>query len=471
MRKITSIFLALAIFIGILGSIGMSVHASDIQTGKWSEYSTYEYDPGTRTLTITAIEDYKSGQIPGDAYMVKYSIQDTAYPIKSNQVDHLIVNDVSIVAGFQGWKIKTLELNNVCFVEENAFKNCTELTEVVLPNYCEEVGYDSFAGCTKLQKLTIRNIHASLGYHWVKPGVYGYPSETTLGIPGQTVIYCQEGTMIEKNIQMHGYNFKVVYIPNLGLTECDYCHHTYELVITKQPTCWEDGCKQWLCTKCGKQAYDINGKMEPKPIFTEGHKFGMDHYCTICHADANTGFTDIDRNSWYYKALCWAQGWKITKGTTEHTFSPNETCTRAQIVTFLWRTYKNQLLENPECPFVDVDEAAYYRKAVEWAYEKGVVTGTTETTFSPNNTCTRAQIVTMMWRDAGSPESDYEIPFTDVKENSYYEPAVRWAVETGVIKGVSEDSFAPDKGCTRAEVVTILLRMFEQDLPFYGTLD
>ena len=75
MRKITSIFLALAIFIGILGSIGMSVHASDIQTGKWSEYSTYEYDPGTRTLTITAIEDYKSGQIPGDAYIYFYHIK------------------------------------------------------------------------------------------------------------------------------------------------------------------------------------------------------------------------------------------------------------------------------------------------------------------------------------------------------------------------------------------------------------
>ena len=174
-------------------------------------------------------------------------------------------------------------------------------------------------------------------------------------------------------------------------------------------------------------------------------------------------FTDMPaKGNWAHDAIDWAIVYKVTTGTSATTFSPNAGCTRAQVVTFLWRAAGEPEPTGTSNPFTDVKEGAYYYKAVLWAVENKVTTGTSTTTFSPDATCTRAQIVTFLWRFEGEPASSTTTnPFTDVKAGAYYEKAVLWASETGVTVGTSATTFSPDDTCTRAQVVTFLYRDIE----------
>ena len=162
---------------------------------------------------------------------------------------------------------------------------------------------------------------------------------------------------------------------------------------------------------------------------------------------------------WAHDAIDWAIDNGITSGTSKTSFSPWKACTRAEIVTFLWRAAGSPELAAASCVFTDVPEDAYYRRAVLWAVEAGVTTGTSETTFSPNKPCSRAEAVTFLWRANGSPEpkSDSCI-FADVPSGAYYEKAVLWANELGVTAGIAETSFGSAGTCTRAQIVTFLFR-------------
>ncbi len=174
----------------------------------------------------------------------------------------------------------------------------------------------------------------------------------------------------------------------------------------------------------------------------------------------DTGFfVDVDADDWFYDAVVWAVENGITTGTDENHFSPDDPCTRGQTVTFLWRAAGEPEPETKECPFTDVDAGAFYFKAVLWAYEKGITTGTTETTFEPGGTVTRAQAVTFIWRAAGKPAaSAAENPFGDVEEGAWYCDAVLWAVEKGVTNGTSATTFEPGADCLRSQIVTFLYR-------------
>ncbi len=169
-------------------------------------------------------------------------------------------------------------------------------------------------------------------------------------------------------------------------------------------------------------------------------------------------FTDVESDAYYYEPVMWAVENAITTGTTETTFSPAKTCTRAEMVTFLWRAAGKPVPESTENPFTDVQSGAYYYDAVLWAVEKGITNGTNATTFSPNATVTRGQTVTLLYRSAGSPKTEATYPFTDVASGQYYTDAVLWAVENDITNGKSETSFGPDDGCTRAQIVTFLYR-------------
>ena len=171
-------------------------------------------------------------------------------------------------------------------------------------------------------------------------------------------------------------------------------------------------------------------------------------------------FTDMPaKGNWAHDAIDWAIVNKITAGTSATTFSPNAGCTRAQVVTFLWRAAGEPEPTANNNPFTDVKEGTFYYKAVLWAVGNKVTAGTSATTFSPDATCTRAQIVTFLWRFEGEPASTTtNNPFTDVKAGAYYEKAVLWASETGVTAGTSATTFSPDVTCTRAQVVTFLYR-------------
>ncbi len=171
-------------------------------------------------------------------------------------------------------------------------------------------------------------------------------------------------------------------------------------------------------------------------------------------------FADMPaKGNWAHDPIDWAVSNEITNGTSASTFSPEEGCTRAQVVTFLWRAAGQPAPASSTNPFTDVKPGAYYYNAVLWAVEKGITNGTSDTTFSPDETCTRAQIVTFLWRYEGQPvPTSTDNPFADVKTSAYFGSAVLWAVETGITNGTSATTFAPEDTCTRAQVVTFLYR-------------
>ena len=170
-------------------------------------------------------------------------------------------------------------------------------------------------------------------------------------------------------------------------------------------------------------------------------------------------FSDVSTSAYYYEAVKWAQEKGITGGIGNGLFGPNQPCTRAQIVTFLWRA-----AGSPEpkamSSFADVSTDAYYAKAVAWAVENGITTGTGDGKFSPDTTCTRAQSVTFLFRAIGK-LVDSKAEFSDVLTDSYYANAVAWAVENGVTNGIGDGLFGPDNSCTRAQIVTFLFRAYQ----------
>ena len=169
-------------------------------------------------------------------------------------------------------------------------------------------------------------------------------------------------------------------------------------------------------------------------------------------------FVDVATGSYYEDAVDWAVENGITKGTDDTHFSPDGICTRAQAVTFLWRTAGSPKPETRTMPFTDVPAGSYYYDAVLWAVENGITEGTSDTTFSPNSTCTRAQIVAFLWRSEKSPAAGSRNPFADVKSTAYYADAVLWAVKEDITKGSTNTTFSPDADCTRAQIVTFLWR-------------
>ena len=169
-------------------------------------------------------------------------------------------------------------------------------------------------------------------------------------------------------------------------------------------------------------------------------------------------FVDVATGSYYEDAVDWAVGNGITQGTDDTHFSPDGICTRAQAVTFLWRAAGSPKPETRTMPFTDVPAGSYYYDAVLWAVENGITKGTSDTTFSPNMTCSRAQIVTFLWRSEKSPTAGTANPFADVKSTAYYADAVLWAVKENITKGTTSTTFSPNADCTRAQIVTFLWR-------------
>ena len=169
-------------------------------------------------------------------------------------------------------------------------------------------------------------------------------------------------------------------------------------------------------------------------------------------------FLDVPAGAYYEDAVVWAVGKGITSGTNATTFDPNGTCTRAQAVTFLWRAAGSPTPKTKLMPFPDVPVGSYYWNAVLWAIEQGITEGTSYLTFSPNDSCTRAQIVTFLWRAKGNPAVSGNAPFTDVPPDAYYAAAVTWAEKNGITGGIGNGLFGSNNTCTRAQIVTFLYR-------------
>lgn len=183
----------------------------------------------------------------------------------------------------------------------------------------------------------------------------------------------------------------------------------------------------------------------------------------------NFRFTDVPESAYFYEPVLWAVENGVTSGTSATKFSPYEGCTRGQVVTFLWRAAGCPEPESSYNPFSDVPSNAYYHDAVLWAAEEGITTGTSRTRFEPNATVTRAQTVTFLWRWAGSPEPGSAGSFRDVPYRAYYADAVAWAVEYGITNGTAPGLFSPAQTCTRAQIVTFLYRDLAAEWEDYET--
>ena len=175
---------------------------------------------------------------------------------------------------------------------------------------------------------------------------------------------------------------------------------------------------------------------------------------------AENPFHDVNSADYFYEPVLWAVENGVTAGVTPTSFAPNAPCTRGQTVAFLWRALGKPTPQKTENPFTDVAASAYYYTPVLWAVEKGVTYGISATQFGPEATVTRSQVVTFLWRAAGSPAAATSTnPFTDVRASEYYYKAVLWAAEKSITAGVTPTSFAPNAPCTRAQIVSFIYRM------------
>ncbi len=213
-------------------------------------------------------------------------------------------------------------------------------------------------------------------------------------------------------------------------------HSWDEGSITQPPSSSTEGLRTYSCTRCG----------EVKTESIEKLPSGL--------------FTDVPEGSWYEEAVYWAVSKGITNGIGEGLLGPGKSCTRAQVVTFLWRAAGEPEVLSSENPFDDVRESDYYYEAVLWALEKGITTGTSDSSFSPADGCTRAQVAAFLWRALGSPEAEAENPFEDVSDEAWYRDAVLWALTEGVTTGTSDTSFSPASSCTRAQIACFLWRAY-----------
>ena len=172
-------------------------------------------------------------------------------------------------------------------------------------------------------------------------------------------------------------------------------------------------------------------------------------------------FVDVDEDDYFYDAVLWAVNEGVTTGVDETHFGPNKACTRGQVVTFLWRAAGEPDPSSSYTKFTDIKKSDYYYKAVLWAVEEGITTGMTETTFAPDTACTRAQVVTFLYRAAGEPTTTGINGFKDVTTSAYYYNPVRWAVKTGITNGIDSNTFGSSNTCTRGQIVTFLYRYYE----------
>lgn len=378
--------------------------------------------------------------------------------------------------------------DSVTYLGAGAYQNCTGLTSATLSEKLSEMNNSVFAGCTGLTTVTLPDLVNNIGNYLfqgcsklasVYTGDYiqfvgssnfdGCADNLTVyGYPGSYMeVYCEtydinfaarsdapaSGAGIENITSSTGVNPETGEVCTVititlsdGRTQKFYLGNEVNSIedITSRPGFDPDGkpCTVVTITM-------TNGDVER--FYVYDGKDGEDGETVVTPA-----FTDVPANAYYADAVAWAVANGITGGTAENTFSPDAPCTRAQVVTFLWRA-----MGSPEPrsagTFTDVNASSYYAKAVRWALENGITSGTSATTFDPNGVCTRAQVVTFLMR-ALDGRNYGSAGFADVAASSYYADAVAWAVANGITDGTGATTFSPDTQCNRAQIVTFLYR-------------
>ena len=315
-------------------------------------------------------------------------------------------------------KLKSVTIpDSVLFPGSSIFARCYSLESVKLSANQVGIGNYTFVGCTNLKSLTIGKNFSFAGEYAFGLDINGlYDSVSYGAVPYLNDVYYAGSPAEWTNVEYCKENFQLARIHYYDTGS----NHKYTDTVYPA-SCTSTGRIEHVCT-CGIKYTEYLCEL--------GHEF-VDNICVRCGASASTdGFTDISSDKYYFDAINWAVGSGITLGTTESTFSPNDVCTRAQIVTFLWRAAGRPVYNDGVLQFVDVPQSAYYYNAVKWAERNNITEGTDSTHFSPNATCTRAQIVTLLMRANRFTDDAPKVDFVDVTDGSYYYKAGRRAIRS-----------------------------------------
>ena len=316
--------------------------------------------------------------------------------------------------------IKSVVLENgITNIGEHAFNDCENLSSITIPDSVTGIGQRAFAACESLTSITIPE------------GVTAIYFDTFLSCKSLSSITLPVSvTRIAEWAFAGCKNLSVVHYAGTEKQQLKISIDVYNSELENAQ--WHYECDGTNCP----------GSEPGKPTTPP----------------AEGSFVDVAAGSYYYTPVLWAVEQGITNGLDATHFAPDATCTRAQVVTFLWRAKgcpEPKMIYNP---FSDVSSSDYYYTAVLWAVENGITTGTGGNTFAPNEGCTRKQVATFLWRAQGKPASSGSNIFTDVSPDAYYYDAVLWAVENGITSGMGNGKFAPDAACTRGQIVTFLYR-------------
>ena len=330
------------------------------------------------------------------------------------------------------------------YIGEYAFCGCWNLPQLTLPDTLESIGPNAFVWCSGLKSLTLPGSLTSIP----ESAFYGCASLTELKLPDSIASIGSWAFALCESL-------RTVIVPagvkRIGFNAFAGCGNLNGVLIQNRD-CEIYGDYGTLGDSYRTTIFGYPGSTAESYAWRYGYAF---------KSVAAGSFIDVSDYAYYAGPVAWALESGITTGTAPFFFSPDSTCTRAQIVTFLWRAAGSPEPTSNVNPFTDVAEGQYYYKAVLWAVGQGITNGTSADRFSPNSGCTRGQVVTFLWRALGRPApASAGNPFADVDLNEYYGQAVLWAVENGVTKGTSANRFSPNSTCTRAQIVTFLYRTY-----------
>ncbi len=407
-------------------------------TAMAAEGDGWHYDEATGTLTIT---DAVFGAPWGEE--VKNSIKKLVYE-QSSDSSFFTITDIPMYA-FMGYTAleEVVIPMGVKTIGSNAFENCTALKTVYIGADVIEIQGNAFNGCTALENVEFSKEDPIFGWGQglqIRSNAFG-------------------GCTSLKNIDLPLYTGLVDMDAFRGCTALESISIPKSLIYVGQDAFAD-------CPALNAIRYEGTAEDWEKINNSPGmdHRFFIEHLKPLVQYGAypTDGFADVARDAYYYEAVNWAVEKGITSGIGDNLFGSDNTCIRGQVVMFLWATKGRPEPVSNNNPFVDVTEADYFYKAVLWAVENGITSGTSETTFSPNDPCTRAQVMTFIWaaKDRPAYSTMFDIPFVDVVEGDWFYAPVRWAYDSGVTGGTSPDTFSPNAACSRAQIVTFLMGAF-----------
>ena len=348
-------------------------------------------------------------------------------------------------------------------IADSAFKQQQSMTSVTIPDSVTSIGSNAFILCTGLTNITIPHSVTS-----IEDGAFAFCfGLESISFEGDAPEIGENAFLFDKlaiHYPVDNPTWTEEVKQNYGATAIDWGEpsHVHDFGFGFEehaPTCTEQGYYTSVCVECGEAV--IIGYLDPL-----GHDY-LDGTCTRCgEADpdyvkpAESSFSDVPADSFYAAPVLWALENGITTGTSDSTFSPNDQCLRSHVVTFLWRAEKSPEPSSTVNSFTDVKTGDFFYKPVLWAVENNITTGISSTEFGSYDVCNRAAVVTFLWRAAGKPEPvSTDNPFTDVKTTDFYYKPVLWALENGITTGLSPTEFGAAAPCNRAQVVTFLYRV------------